>query len=246
VLRVNCGVRRTTGAAVTGMCTPELHLRTCFVLNVDGRIVSTREPSGSRGPFFTLVRGSTGCAWAVRADVPADIASELDRIAEDEPPILDFRAPPVNVQLYLRVLESLRNTSQSAGPAFSFPDFLLESNDAVIVESESLFERNFRGWVPGEIEAGRAPALAILENGCAVSICFCARRSESAAEAGVETAEAFRRKGLGAKVTAAWAVAVRSTGRIPLYSTSWTNQASLGIARKLNLIPYATSWSIAA
>src|SRR5690606_10649402 len=227
------------------MCTPELHLQTCFVLNGEGRIVSTREPNGGRGPFFTLVRGSTARVWAVRADVPADIARELERMAEDEPPALDFRASPANAQRYLRVLEPLGSTRQSAAPAFSFPDFAIESNNAVGVESEALLEPHFSGCVPGEIEAGRAPVLAILENGCAVSVCFCARRSDLAAEAGVETAEAFRRKGLGAEVTAAWAVAVRSTGRIPLYSTSWTNQASLGIARKLDLIPYAVSWSIA-
>jgi hypothetical protein len=227
------------------MHTPELYLQTCFVLNAEGRIVSTREPGGSRGPFFTLVRSSTACVWAIRADVPMDIARELGRIAEDEPVARDFRDPPVNAQRYLRLLETIRSTSQFAGPAFSFPDANLESTDAVVVESESLLERNFRGWVPGEIEAGRGPALAILEDDCAVSVCFCARRSGSAAQAGVETAEAFRRRGLGAKVTAAWAVTVRSTGRIPLYSTSWANHASLGIARKLGLIPYAATWSVA-
>jgi len=53
--------------------------------------------------------------------------------------------------------------------------------------------------------------------------CFCARRSDAAAEAGLETAEAFRGRGFGPRVTAAWAWAIRATGRIPLYSTAWTN-----------------------
>jgi hypothetical protein len=37
-----------------------------------------------------------------------------------------------------------------------------------------------------------------------------ARPTDSAAEAGVETAAAYRRKGFGAKVTAAWAAVVRT------------------------------------
>ena len=86
--------------------------------------------------------------------------------------------------------------------------------------------------------------IAIVEDGHPVSICFCARRSEVAAEAGVETVERYRGKGFGSRVTAAWALAIRASGRIPLYSTSWTNHASLAVARKLSLIPYAGSWSL--
>ncbi len=114
----------------------------------------------------------------------------------------------------------------------------------MVVEDERLLERHFRGWVPGEIAAGRSPVLAIVEAGYPVSVCFCARRSEVAAEAGLETAEAFRGRGFGSRVTAAWALAVRATGRVPLYSTSWTNEASLAVARKLGLAAYASTWSL--
>ena len=37
----------------------------------------------------------------------------------------------------------------------------------------------------------------MVEDGDAVSVCFCARRSSAAAEAGLETAAAFRGRGLG-------------------------------------------------
>jgi hypothetical protein len=77
-----------------------------------------------------------------------------------------------------------------------------------------------------------------------VSVCFCARQSAAAAEAGLETAERFRGRGLGPRVTAAWALAIRASGRLPLYSTSWSNEASLAVARKLRLEACASDWSL--
>ena len=121
----------------------------------------------------------------------------------------------------------------------------MHSAGVVVVEDEQLLERHFRGWVAGEIAAGRAPVMAIVENGYPVSVCFSARRSNVAAEAGVETAAGFRGRGFGPRVSAAWALAVRASGRIPLYSTDWSNEPSLALARKLSLVVYATDWSVA-
>jgi predicted GNAT family acetyltransferase len=90
------------------------------------------------------------------------------------------------------------------------------------------------------------PVVAWVEDGAPVSICFCARLSDEAAEAGLETAEACRGRGYGAQVAAAWALAVRASGRIPLCSTAWTNHASRAVARKLGLVPYASNWNLQA
>ncbi|MEZ4720114.1 MAG: GNAT family N-acetyltransferase, partial [Caldilineaceae bacterium] len=109
---------------------------------------------------------------------------------------------------------------------------------------ERLLAQHFSGWIPGEIAAGRSPLLARLVDGVPVSICFCARRSDVAAEAGLETAPSFRGRGYAARVTAAWAAEVRAGGRIPLYSTAWDNQASRSVARKLGLTAYACMWSL--
>lgn len=208
--------------------------------NGEGRITSTREPGASPGPVFILIRSSVTCAWGVRADVSLAVAEKLDRLAREEPPLADLRDAPVHRDLYA----SLVGGRIESGPAFTFPDAISEPADVVLVEDVHLLERNFRGWRAGEIEAGASPVLAVVENGHAVSVCFCARRSKVAAEAGVETAEAFRGRGLGTRVTAAWALAVRQSGLIPLYSTSWTNDASLAVARKLGLIAYASDWSL--
>jgi len=231
--------------------TPELYIRTGFVLNDEGRIVSTREPTAKRGPLFTLVRGASSCAWVVHADLPDDLAGELDRLAREEPPRVDLHDEPVHADRYLSLIrshivsvhETTSKIRQSSGLAFVFPDTSTRPIDVVVVEDERLLQRNFSGWELGEIAAGRSPVLAIVEGGYPVSVCCSARRSHEAAEAGLETAEAFRGRGFAPRVTAAWALAIRATGRVPLYSTEWTNRASLSVARKLGLEPYASIWN---
>jgi predicted GNAT family acetyltransferase len=63
-------------------------------------------------------------------------------------------------------------------------------------------------------------------------------------EAELETAAAYHGRGHAVRVAAAWAMAIRASGRTPLYSTSWTNTASLAVARKLGLVAYASDWSL--
>jgi hypothetical protein len=231
------------------LSTPDLHLKTLFVLNGDGRIMSTREPGTNPGPLFSLIRSTTSRVWAVRADVPEDIADAIEYLAAQEPLISDFRDPPVYARHYLSLLGRVHSKQgatlqQSAGPAFEFPDIIEQPNDVIVVEDERLLYPNFRGWVAGEIGAGRSPVMAVFREGSPVSICFCARSSNLAAEAGVETAEALRGRGLAPRVTAAWALAIRASGRIPLYSTSWSNSGSLAVARRLGLKVYASGWSL--
>lgn len=163
-----------------------------------------------------LIRSSASCAWGIRADVPLAVAEEFDRLAREEPPASDLRNAPVHHDLYL----SLVGGRIESGPAFTFPDAIPEPADVVLVKDVEQLERNFRGWRAGEIEGGASPVMAVVENGHVVSVCFCARRSEIAAEPGLETAEAFRGRGFGTRVTGAWALAVRESGLIPLYSTA--------------------------
>ncbi len=229
------------------MTTPTLRLQTLFVFDDRGRITSTREPGGGPGPLFAIIRSRAECAWAVRADVPEDVASGLERVARAEPPAADFRLPPVHADRYVATLtRAVRDAPlhPSSGPSFTFPEALPLAGEIVRVEDERLLAPHFEGWVVGEIAEGRAPVVAVVEDGIPVSICFCARSSEVAAEAGLETAAGFRGRGYAALVTAAWAAAIRASGRTPLYSTSWTNLASLAVARKLGLVVDASSWSL--
>jgi hypothetical protein len=221
------------------MSTPALQLDTLCVLDDRGRILSAREPGAVRPGSFLLVRSATACAWGLRSDIPDDLAAEVARLAGEEPPIPDLRTPPLHAARYLALLGG----QASSGPAFEFPDVIAPPSGIMVVDDERRLARHFRGWVRGEIAVGRSPVMAVVEGGDPVSICFCARSTPLAAEAGVETAESFRGRGLAARVTAAWALAIRASGRIPLYSTSWQNTASLAVARKLSLIPYAADWS---
>lgn len=221
------------------MSTPDLLLPTLFSLDDDNRIVGTREPDPSPGPKFSLIRGTGDCVWAVRSDVPQHLAKELDALAQDEPPIADFRDTPVNAERYLSLIEG----SVDSGPAFEFPDEVVTSSRTVFVQNTEQLDYHFSGWTTHEIPY-RTPIVALLHDGHAVSVCFCARRTDVAAEAGVETAPEFRGRGFATQVTAAWALAIRTSGRVPLYSTSWTNHASLAVAGKLSLVTYASTWSI--
>lgn len=223
------------------MSTPQIELNTGLILDERGRIVSTREPYPARGPLFTLIRSATQCAWAVRDDVPPDVAKEMDALAREEPPIGDLRRAPLHAERYVALSGGQLGFS---GPAFTFREALPPTWGVVRVEDERELQRNFKGWELGEISAGRAPVMAVIEQGYPVSICFCARRSDNAAAAGLETAEAFRGRGFGARVTAAWASEIRATGRVPLYSAAWTNAASLAVTRKLGLTPHASFWSV--
>jgi hypothetical protein len=223
------------------LMSPTVELTTGFVLDERGRIVSTREPQASHGPLFTIIRSPTESAWAVHQDVPEELAEQLAALARQEPPQCDLRAAPLYATEYL----SLSNGRPGfAGPAFTFPDTLPPPGDVELVDDERWLQHHFKGWQLGEIAAGRAPVWAVIEDGLPVSICFCARRSDTAAAAGLDTAEAYRGRGFGPRVTAAWATAIRASGRVPLYSAAWTNQPSLAVTRKLGLAAHASFWSV--
>ena len=221
------------------MSTAELQLRTLYRLNRDGRIAGKPHPEPAPGPLFCIIRGKQGCAWAARADVPRPLADELDRLARQEPPASDFRDPPLHAERYLSLVEG----TVDSGPAFTFPKRIPRPHGTVFIEDVRPLDRHFSGWSASEVPY-RTPIVAVVEDGYAVSACFCARRTDEAAEAGVETAPPFRGLGLGPQVAAGWALAIRASGRVPLYSTSWSNDASLALARKLGLDMYASNWSI--
>ena len=219
--------------------TPQLQLETLYVLDDEGCIVSTREPNAGAGPSFSLIRDRYACAWAVHRDVPAHLARDVVALARTEPPAGEFTDPPTHANAYVALLGGRIDS----GPAFTFPATIPAASGVVAVTDLSQLERHFRGWTQDELP-DRSPILAIFEDEYAVSVSFCARRSAVAAEAGLETAANFRGRGLGGQVAAAWARAIWDSGRLPIYSTSWSNTASLAVARKLELSACASNWNL--
>ena len=113
---------------------------------------------------------------------------------------MNFRSTPVYAERY----KSLIKGRVDSGPAFKFPEAIARPQSTVSIKGMELLNRHFTGWTEGEIP-GRTPIVGVFENGHAVSVCCCSRRSDVAAEAGLETAEAYRGRGLGPQVAAAWA-----------------------------------------
>jgi len=99
-------------------------------------------------------------------------------------------------------------------------------------------------WLAEKFDAF-APVAIAFDAGRAAAVCHSPRgRTASAVEAGVETLEPFRGRGLATAAVACWARAVRRTGRLALYSTSWGNTASQGVARRLSARLYGEDWHL--
>lgn len=81
----------------------------------------------------------------------------------------------------------------------------------------------------------------VLVNGEPVSWAWTQDGSERAAELAVETLPAFRRRGYGRQVVAAWAVDVIRAGQVAFYSHKIGNVASEGLARSLGVVQYAVT-----
>lgn len=172
-------------------------------------------------------------------EVPADLARELVALAQTEPPLRELTDAPAHATAYAECLGGRIDS----GPVFTFPPAIAATRGVSVITDLSQLERHFRGWTADELPE-RSPIIGVLDDGHAVSVCFCARRTPAAAEAGLETASNFRGRGLGARVATAWGRAIRTSGRLPLYSTSWDNVASLGVARAIELSPCASDWSL--
>src|SRR5262249_32209759 len=125
------------------------------------------------------------------------------------------------------------------GPAYVFPEKLVWPDNVVAISQANahLLPADYAD-VSGAIEK-YSPCVAIVEDGKAVSISHSSRLTRRVAEAGLETLAPYRGRGYAIQVTTAWAIAVRESGRLPLYSTQWENTASQGVARRLGLRLYA-------
>jgi hypothetical protein len=226
-------------ASPTALELMNLQVRTLFRLDQTGRLIAINEAANQPAPRLFLGRTPAGNLWRVRYDLSDSLVDELEAILIEEPVVTDLHQPPVSFQCLINALR--RHTPVERvwqGPAWYFPDAIVPPNDiaTVAVSDLDLLSATFGGTVESWVDSH--PCMAVVEQETLAAVCFSARTSAAASEAGVETLAAFRGRGFASAATVAWANAIRELGRIPLYSTSWDNLASQGVARRLGLQLY--------
>ncbi|MFL5731582.1 MAG: GNAT family N-acetyltransferase [Chloroflexia bacterium] len=216
-----------------------------FVHDEGERLLCVNEPDPSEpAPRFFLARTSAGNLWRTRCDLPAGLATELERLAAGEPVTGDLQGPAYHMAEYTALLGQHQPvTHVEAGPAYYLPELEPPSGAVTITTANlSLVEAYYP--YTRSMYAELAPVVACIADGVAVAVCFSARITAQVAEAGVHTVEAYRGRGYGAETVRGWATELRAMGRLPLYSTSWENAASRAVARKLGAVQYAVDLSI--
>ncbi len=222
-----------------------VRVETDFTFDANGSMRASNEP-------FAPARRAAPRAWLgwtatrfhlrVHADLPPAIAGRIAALVDAQSP----SGARVDPALRAAIEEALQPaTYDDGGPAFRFGTIAVPREPVVLLDEHNReLVRETYPWLYAEF-AEWAPCLAVVREGTAVSVCFTARLGAEAAEAGVDTLATHRGHGHAVAVTAAWGLAIRAGGRIPMYSTSWSNVASQAVARRLGLISFGAdaSWA---
>lgn len=221
-----------------------LHAETLFVHDAAGALIRVNEPDGGPAPRFFLGVTQSGVITRYREDIDRSLRIALE---EESRRLRSLDVPPVP-DPFQRILSRAAPIERTwTGPAFALAQVPVDPAGAVravhIDDSNAwLFGDFLESWM-GDVTTC-APMLAIIMDGRAVSVCASVRRSAAAHEAGVETAPQYRGRGLAPRAVAAWARAVLTMDRVPLYSTSWQNEASRNVARKLGMTHFGNDLHI--
>ncbi|MBX3031676.1 MAG: GNAT family N-acetyltransferase [Chloroflexi bacterium] len=211
----------------------EQHARLLFDLDRDGRIVAVNEPEPDPPPLLWLGRSREGSLVLGRVDIPDEVQGRgADRVAALAP----WAGTPTPAGT--SALDDLGvGGGISGGPAFRFPERLtappvdglvvVDGSTAPLLEPSYPFTRRY-------VDA-LSPVTGIIRDGAIVATCTSCRTRPNAGEVGLHTTEAWRGRGFGRALVAAWHAALVAAGRTPWYSTTWDNAASLAVARSLGL-----------
>ena len=230
----------------------KFHADALFTYDANGRMRRVNEPTGPGGsaPSFYLGRTVSGCIARYRADLPSDLIDELETLWLTEPVSESVSEFPVHHERYLELIDARIGAKPvSAGPVYCVraenagsippPDSKVAE---LLPDDTSFLQQWLHDWL--DYLSCARPFLVTVSGDAAVSVCCSVRITTKAHEAGVETAPNYRRHGYGVAAVAAWAIAVRSMKRVPLYSTSWENVASQAVARKLAMMPVGVDFSV--
>ena len=224
-----------------------LHCDTLFRHNTAGRLQTVNEPGFPDSPRFWMGRTLAGNQWRFHHALPPTTVAALAELCRAEPIAADLRQPPQHADAIKAVLTAHAPIrSEYRGPAYLIPAGAKARDEATLITATNvaLLRRHFVDLLEPDAYHLLGPVAAVVEDGHAVAVAFCSRIPGQATEAGVNTHLDYRRRGYATVAVAGWAAAVYAQGCLPLYSTSWENLASQGVAQKLEMIRYGEDWSL--
>ncbi|GGB43007.1 GNAT family N-acetyltransferase [Fictibacillus barbaricus] len=216
----------------------EIQANVLFKYDSLGRMTELNEPQSIDAPLFFLGRTREGNVVRFHKNFPN---SNVNKVIE----VINNNEDNVDLKKLIEVINEINLISRIwMGPAYVFPEsFNMKSNAVKITNNnKELLRKDFPNLFK-EFE-WRQPCFAIIEDGCAVSVCCSARKSAKAAEASVETLEGYKGKGYGTESVIAWANEIKKEKLKPLYSTAWDNFSSQSIAEKLGLHKYGLDFHL--
>lgn len=220
-----------------------LQAETLFTYDARGRMLRDNVAEGGPAPRLFVGRTLHGAVARFGATLPAPLVERLAALLAREPPARDMRAElTVAAQLRQALAGHSPVPAHGGGPTYAFPAALPDPAGVVRITAanaalvQTAFPILFRSFAAVPL------CFAAVRDGAAVAVCFSSRSGPRAVEAEVETLPAYRGRGYAVAVTAAWGRAAQAAGGVPLYTTSWENHASQGVARRLGLRQYATDW----
>ncbi|MGH6913622.1 MAG: GNAT family N-acetyltransferase, partial [Geminicoccales bacterium] len=185
----------------------ELHVETLFLHDDAGRMLAVNDVDRRAAPQLFLGRTVEGNIWRFRHDLSPELVAELEAILADEPLADDLEQPAVTAgRLRQALSRDAPVESIWQGPAWHFPERITLSSDVQPhrVTPEMEFTGDRFTWLADELDVSQ-PCFVVLDGTRIASLCHSSRNAPAAAEAGVETLAAYRRRGYAAAVTAAWA-----------------------------------------
>jgi hypothetical protein len=230
------------GKRMTSVELAEVHLGALYSLSAGGLIAASRDATVTP-PWFHLLRMPVGNRWLLGAALGSAQRKRLASILSVERPIsdcVDALAHPPDLGTIRRALADLGSVREYRGPAFFFPNEVSTPERAELLADLTEAPRDGPfAWLRSAPATSHPVAIVRGDHHQVASVCYSARSTAVAAEAGVETADEYRGRGYGSMAVLGWAAAVRKSGRTALYSTEWENMASRALASRLGLICYA-------
>ena len=202
----------------------------CIGVDEDGLLVRIPGPYPDGIPRFYAAEFMGGRAMYCSSEVPASLRRTL--LA------LPFERARDDYGAVCRLLDQHALCEGVwAGASYTFPADFPSPDDATVVRlgasDHALIER-----FDSELLAFPPPVYALLVDGAIVATCVSSRENAHAGEAWVQTHPAYRQRGYGRRVTAAWGAGLVRQGKIAFYSHRVDNAGSAAIARSLGLIRY--------